>query len=119
MLAEKASFAPAPKEPWIEMHRYEILNKSFLSKLTIRTIPLLSILLLGSVDFRAQSVSAYFGAGTARDRVGTSTAQGCPAGQLFDGLVCEAGPTMRASATHRASLQGRTEITSRCILQPA
>lgn len=95
MLAASASFAPAPEEPWIEMHRYEILNKSFLSKLTIRTIPLLSILLLGSVDFRAQSVSAYFGAGTARDSVGTSTAQGCPAGQLFDGLVCEAGPTMR------------------------
>ena len=77
------------------MHRYEIPSKSFLSKLTVQTILPLSILLLGSVDFvRAQSFSPYFGLGTAKDSVGTSTLQGCPAGQLFDGLVCEAGPTM-------------------------
>jgi hypothetical protein len=79
-----------------ERHRYEVLKKeSFLSKLTLRTILLLSILLLlGSVNFvRAQRVSPYFGLGTARDRAGT-TNNVCPAGQLFDGLLCEAGPTM-------------------------
>lgn len=66
-----------------------------MSKLTIRTILLLSILLPGSVDFvRAQSLSPYFGLGTARDSVGTSTVQGCPTGQLFDGEICEAGPTL-------------------------
>ena len=77
------------------MSRYDISIKSFLSKLTIQTILPLSILLLGSVDFvPAQSLSPYFGLGTAKDSVGTSILQGCPAGQLFDGLVCEAGPTM-------------------------
>jgi hypothetical protein len=77
-----------------ERHRYEINAKeSFLSKLTMRTILLLSMLLPGSVDFvRAQSLSPYFGLGTARDSVGTSTVQGCPTGQLFDGAICEAGP---------------------------
>jgi len=75
---------------------WEVLEReSFLPKLTLRTTLLLSILLLGSVDFaRAQGVSPYVGLGSARDRVGTSAAQGCPAGQLFDGVICQAGPTM-------------------------
>ncbi|PYU31622.1 MAG: hypothetical protein DMG31_11750 [Acidobacteria bacterium] len=67
-----------------------------MSKLTIRRILLLSILLLGSVNFvRAQRVSPYFGVGTARDSAGTSVKEGCPTGQLFDGVICEAAPKMR------------------------
>ena len=68
-------------------------------KLTIRTIPLLAILLLAGVkQASAQGVSAYFGLGTATDSVGTtnnSTAV-CPAGNLFDDFtgLCEPGPTM-------------------------
>lgn len=82
-----------PEEPSIEMRKYEIRRKSFLSKLAIRGVLPLSTLLLGSLNIvRAQSVSPYFGFGTARDRVGTSAV--CPAGQLFDGLLCEPGPTM-------------------------
>lgn len=68
-----------------------------MSKLTLQIILLLSTLLLGSVNFvRAQNVSPYFGLGSARDGVGTtnnSTAV-CPAGLLFDGVICEPGPTM-------------------------
>ena len=53
------------------------------------------MLLLGSVNFLgAQTVSPYVGVGSARDRAGTSTAQGCPTGELFDGQFCEAGPAM-------------------------
>lgn len=68
-----------------------------MSKLTLRTILVVSAVLLGSVSFvRAQnvSVSPYVGFGAARDSVGTSVAQGCPTGQLFDGAICEAGPTI-------------------------
>ena len=66
-----------------------------MSKLTLRTILLLSMLLLGNVNFvRAQRVSPYFGLGSVKDSAGTSSAQGCPAGQLFDGVICEAAPTM-------------------------
>lgn len=70
----------------------------FLSKFGFRTLLLLSTVLLGSVDFvRAQRVSPYFGLGSERDSAGTTTnnsANTCPAGQLFDGLICENGPTM-------------------------
>jgi len=66
-----------------------------LSKPTLRTTLLLFVVLFGSVNFlRAQNVSPYVGFGTVRDSVGTSTAQGCPSGQLFDGNICEAGPTL-------------------------
>ena len=68
-------------------------------KLSIRTIPLLALLLLAGVkQASAQGVSAYFGLGTATDSAGTtnnSTAV-CPAGNLFDDFTgnCEPGPTM-------------------------
>jgi hypothetical protein len=68
-----------------------------LSKLPVRTILLLSTLLLGSAHYvRAQRLSPYFGLGTARDSVGTTSnsTNVCPKGQLFDGLICEPGPTM-------------------------
>lgn len=64
-------------------------------QLKIQTILLLAVLLLGSAEFvRAQGISPYFGLGSARDSAGTSAAQGCPTGQLFDGLICENAPTM-------------------------
>jgi hypothetical protein len=66
-----------------------------LSKLTVRTILLLALLVMGStILVRAQGVSPYFGMGTALDSAGTSV--GCPTGQLFDDFtgLCEAGPTM-------------------------
>lgn len=70
-------------------------------KLTIRTIPLLVLLLLATVkQTSAQGVSVYFGIGTAADTAGTgtnlSTSQLCPAGNLFDDFTaaCEPGPTM-------------------------
>lgn len=66
-------------------------------KLTLRIILLLSIVLLGSAtSLRAQgiSVSPYAGAGTARDSAGTNATQGCLSGQLFDGVLCQAGPTL-------------------------
>jgi hypothetical protein len=69
-------------------------KESFLSKLTIGTI-LLSTLLLGSVgSVRAQGVSPYFGLGSATDSAGTSA--GCPSGNLFDDITgfCEPGPTI-------------------------
>jgi hypothetical protein len=70
-----------------------------LSKLARWRILPLSILLLGSVNFaRAQGirVSPYFSLGGAKDRVGTTNTSTitCPTGQLFDGLLCENGPTM-------------------------
>jgi hypothetical protein len=68
-----------------------------LSKLTVRTILLLSTLLLGSVhSVRAQRLSPYFGLGSAKDSAGTTNTSTtvCPTGQLFDGLICEAGPTI-------------------------
>jgi hypothetical protein len=78
--------------------RDEILKlESFLPKFTLRTILLLALLLFGGVDgAQAQRVSAYVGLGSAKDRAGTtsSTPNSCPAGQLFDGLICEPGPTI-------------------------
>jgi hypothetical protein len=68
-----------------------------LSKLMVRSILLLSTLLLGSANFvRAQRLSPYFGLGTARDSVGTTNTSTivCPTGQLFDGLICEPGPKL-------------------------
>jgi hypothetical protein len=66
-----------------------------LFKPTIRTILLLSTLLLGTFNFaQAQGVNPYFGMGSANDSRGTSA--GCQSGQLFDDItgVCETGPTM-------------------------
>lgn len=66
-----------------------------MSKLTIRTVPLLALLLLAGVkQASAQGVSAYFGVGSATDTAGTSP--GCASGQLFDDFngACEAGPTI-------------------------
>ncbi|HEV7969005.1 MAG TPA: hypothetical protein VGP19_15610 [Candidatus Acidoferrales bacterium] len=68
-------------------------------KLTIRTIPLLVLVLLTGVNqASAQGVSAYFGVGSATDSAGTtnnSTAV-CPSGNLFDDFTgaCEPGPTI-------------------------
>ena len=56
---------------------------------------MLSLLLLGTLhSAQAQNVSPYFGLGTARDSPGTSAKEGCPTGQLFDGVVCETAPKM-------------------------
>ena len=68
-----------------------------MSKLSLRTILLLPALLLLSVNgAHAQRVSAYFGLGSAKDRAGTTSngTNTCPTGQLFDGLICEPGPTI-------------------------
>jgi hypothetical protein len=70
-----------------------------LSKLALRRVLLLSILLWGSADLaRAQGlrISPYFGFGGEKDRVGTTSNSTitCPTGQLFDGLICENGPAM-------------------------
>jgi hypothetical protein len=65
-----------------------------LSKFTIGTILLLS-LLLGNLNYaHAQGVSPYFGLGSGTDSAGTST--GCPPGQLFDSFnaACEPAPTI-------------------------
>ena len=77
-----------------------------MSKLTIGAILLLSLVLMGTVNFaHAQGVSPYFGLGSARNSAGT-TINGidsvtgatvtCPKGFLFDDLTgfCEPGPTM-------------------------
>ena len=64
-----------------------------MSKLALRTILVIALLLFGSVNRAgAQRVSAYFGLGSAKDNAGTNNT--CPTGQLFDGLVCENGPTL-------------------------
>jgi hypothetical protein len=69
-----------------------------LSKFMIGTILLLSLLLLGSVNVRAQGVSPYFGLGSAVNKAGTTVSASvtCPPGQLFDSITnnCEPGPTM-------------------------
>ena len=66
-----------------------------MSKLTTAAVLALSLLLLGTVhSARAQNVSPYFGLGTAKDSAGTSAKEGCPTGQLFDGVICETAPTM-------------------------
>ena len=82
-----------------------------MSKLTIRTILLLVLLLMGSATLvRAQGFSPYFGLGTALDSAGTTvnqpsfnpftgtqTTQTCLiTGQLYDDNTgqCEPGPTM-------------------------
>lgn len=75
-----------------------------MSKLTIRTILLLALLVMGStILVRAQGVSPYFGLGSAFDSAGTglneNTGLPCPKGQLFDdfsefGPECEPGPTI-------------------------
>jgi hypothetical protein len=60
------------------------------SRLTTAAVLLLCLLLCGTRNLaRAQNVSPFFGLGTARDSPGTSVKEGCPAGQLFDGVVCE------------------------------
>jgi hypothetical protein len=80
------------------MHGEECSSKkeSFLSKLTIRTILLLPmLLLLGSITYvNAQGFSPYFGLGSAHDSAGTSA--GCPSKFLFDDFTnfCEPAPTI-------------------------
>jgi hypothetical protein len=67
------------------------------SKLSLRVVlPACILLLIAATLAHAQGigVSPYFGLGSARDSAGTSTAEGCPTGQLFDGIICEAAPTM-------------------------
>lgn len=69
-----------------------------MSKLTIRTIPVLILLLVaGAKKANAQGVSAYFGMGSAIDSAATSS--GCAPKQLFDPFTgangtCETAPTM-------------------------
>jgi len=71
-----------------------------LSKLTIRVIPLLVLLLLGGVkQASAQGMSAYFGLGSAIN--GRVTSPGCPPQQISDPFnsagppaSCETAPTM-------------------------
>jgi hypothetical protein len=66
-----------------------------LSKLTIRTILLLSLVLPGLPTLaHAQGFSPFFGMGTAHNSSGTT--RGCPSGFLFDNFtgLCEPGPTM-------------------------
>ena len=72
-----------------------------MSKLTIGTILLLSSLLLGSLNYaHAQSVSPYFGLGSATDSAGTgfnlNTLTSCAPGNVFDNIngACEPGPTI-------------------------
>jgi len=64
-------------------------------RVTGQKILLLSWMLVGSVlCLRAQSVSPYFGLGTAMNGAGTSA--GCPSGFLLDTFtgLCEPGPTI-------------------------
>ena len=68
-----------------------------MSRLTLRTVPLLcALVLVSAAGAHAQRVSAYFGLGSAKDRAGTRSngTNTCPTGQLFDGLICEPGPTI-------------------------
>ena len=73
-------------------------EESCLSKVAVRMISLLALVLLASVSSaRAQRLlSPFFGLGSERDRAGTDAAAGCTTGQLFDAFtgVCEPGPTM-------------------------
>jgi hypothetical protein len=83
-----------------------VQKESFLSKLKIGTLLLLSTLLLGNwIDARAQGLSVYFGLGSASDSAGTSVnvvdsvtgaVVTCPKGFLFDDFTgnCEPGPTI-------------------------
>jgi hypothetical protein len=65
------------------------------SRLTTAAVLLLCLLLWGTRNLaRAQNVSPFFGLGIARDSQGTSAKEGCPTGQLFDGVVCETAPKM-------------------------
>ncbi len=68
-----------------------------MSKLTIRTIPILVLFLLAGVkQASAQGFSAYFGVGTAQD--GAATNSGCPPHQVVDNFepapTCEGAPVM-------------------------
>jgi hypothetical protein len=66
-----------------------------LLKLTLRSIPLLLLLLFTSVSqVSAQGVSAYFGVGSATNSAATSA--GCPSHQILDEVtgVCEPAPTL-------------------------
>ena len=70
-----------------------------MSRLIIRIIPFLALLLFISVNqAHAQGGSAYFGVGSAWDGAGTTNnaTAVCPAGNLFDDftLACEPGPTI-------------------------
>lgn len=66
-----------------------------MSKLTIRTIPLLALFLLAGVkQASAQGVSAYFGVGSAYNSAGTTP--GCPPQQIGDPITgnCEPGASL-------------------------
>lgn len=68
-----------------------------MSRLTLQTVPLLcALVLVSAAGAHAQRISAYFGLGSAKDRAGTTSngTNTCPTGQLFDGLICEPGPTI-------------------------
>ncbi len=88
----------------LQDHLGKIINKrrSALSRLTIRIIPFLSLLLFISINqAHAQGGSAYFGVGTAWDSAGTtnnSTAV-CPSGNLYDSFdaACEPGPIINGT----------------------
>ena len=75
-------------------------RRLLLSKVTIRTIPLLVFLLLAGVkQAGAQQVSAYFGGGSATN--GATTSSGCLSKQISDPFIvagpptsCVAAPTM-------------------------
>jgi hypothetical protein len=73
-----------------------------MSKLTIRIIPFLFLLLLANVkQAGAQGASAYFGVGSAWDTKGTTTnvTPPCPSGNLFDDFTgaCERGPIINGT----------------------
>jgi hypothetical protein len=68
-----------------------------LSKLTIRILPVLVVLLLANAKFaNAQGVSAYFGVGSAFDSAPKDTTGTCPSGQIPDTFTaeCDRAPTM-------------------------
>jgi hypothetical protein len=74
-----------------------LTKERFLSRLTLQTVPLLcALVLVSAAGAHAQRISAYFGLGSAKDRAGTTSngTNTCPTGQLFDGLICEPGPTI-------------------------
>jgi hypothetical protein len=59
-------------------------------------LPACILLIVPATLARAQGlgISPYAGLGTARDSVGTDAKDGCPTGQIFDGVICEPGPKM-------------------------
>lgn len=76
-----------------------------MSKLTIRTLPLLVLLLLAGVkQANAQGVSAYFGLGSATDSPATSA--GCPSQQISDPFNASGPPTSCVPAQSMGGVWG-------------